>query len=32
MLDICHEELKEFKEDINNNRFIGVKYLDTWDY
>lgn len=32
MLDICYEELDELKEDINNNCFIGVKYLDTWDY
>ena len=32
MLDICYEEIEELKEDINNNSFIGVKYLDTWDY
>ena len=32
MLDICYEEIEELKEDIKNNSFIGVKYLDTWDY
>ena len=32
MLDICYEEIEELKEDIKNNSFIGVKYLDTLDY
>lgn len=32
MLDICYEEMEELKEDIKNNSFIGVKYLDTWNY
>ena len=32
MLDICYEEMEELKKDIKNNSFIGVKYLDTWDY
>ena len=32
MLDICYEEIEELKKDIKNNSFIGVKYLDTWDY
>ena len=32
MLDICYEEIEELKEDIKNNSFIVVKYLDTWDY
>ena len=32
MLDICYEEIEELKEDIENNSFIGVKYLDTCDY
>ena len=32
MLDICYEEIEELKEDIKNNSFIGVKYLDTSDY
>lgn len=32
MLDICYEVLEELKEDIEENNFMGVKYLDTWDY
>ena len=32
MLDICCLELNQLKEDIKNDKFRGVKYLDTWDY
>lgn len=32
MLDICYEELDELKEDIENNCFAGVEYLDTWNF
>lgn len=32
MLDICCLELDQLKEDIKNDKFRGVKYLDTWDY
>ncbi len=32
MLDICYEALDELKEDIKEDNFRGVKYLDTWDY
>lgn len=32
MLDICYLELDQLKNDIENNEFRGVKYLDTWDY
>lgn len=32
MLDICYEELDQLKEDIEDDNFRGVKYLDTWDF
>ena len=32
MLDICYEELEQLKEDIKDGNFIGMKYLDTWNY
>ena len=32
MFDICYEVLDELQIDIENNTFIGVKYIDTWDY
>ncbi|MCF2641174.1 hypothetical protein I6E50_01955 [Roseburia hominis] len=32
MLDICYEELDRLKEDIEDDNFQGVKYLDTWDF
>ena len=32
MLDICYEELERLKEDIADDNFRGVQYLDTWDY
>ena len=32
MLDICHLELEQLKEDIKCDAFRGVKYLDTWDF
>lgn len=32
MLDICYLELDQLKNNIENNEFKGVKYLDTWDY
>lgn len=31
MLDICYEELEQLKEDIRDNNFIGMQYLDTWN-
>ena len=30
--DICYEELEELKNDIQSGNFIGVQYLDTWNY
>lgn len=32
MLEICYEALEDLKSDIENNKFVGIKYLDTWDY
>ena len=32
MLDICYEELNQLKEDMKDDNFKGVKYLDTWDF
>lgn len=32
MTSLCSEELETFKEDIQRNQFMGVQYLDTWDY
>lgn len=32
MLDICYEELDNLKEDVEKGDFIGIKYLDTWDF
>ena len=32
MTSLCSEELETFKEDIQIIQFIGVQYLDTWDY
>ena len=29
---LCINELERFEEDLKNNNFIGVEYLDTWDY
>ena len=29
---LCREELERFEEDLQNNEFIGVQYLDTWEY
>ena len=29
---LCREELKRLEEDLQNNEFIGVQYLDTWEY
>ena len=29
---LCREELERFEEDLQNNEFIGVEYLDTWEY
>jgi len=29
---LCSEELERFKGDIQRNQFIGVQYLDIWDY
>lgn len=31
MLDICYDELDQLKEDILEDNYRGVKYLDTWD-
>lgn len=31
MLDICYEELEELKQDIEDDNFRGIQYLDTWD-
>ncbi len=31
MLD-CYEQLVQLKEDIADDNFRGVRYLDTWDY
>lgn len=32
MLDICYEELDELKQDIKDDNFRGIQYLDIWDY
>ena len=32
MLDICYEELEELKHDVEEENFIGVEYLDTWNF
>lgn len=32
MLDICYEELEELKQDIEDDNFRGIQYLDIWDY
>lgn len=32
MLDICYLELEQLEEDIKEDKFRGVKYLDTWDF
>ena len=32
MLDICYEVLDDLKNDIENGDFIGLPYLDTWDF
>ena len=32
MFDICYDEFEELKRNIKNDTFIGVQYLDTWDY
>lgn len=32
MLDICYKELDRLKEDIEDDNFREVKYLDTWDF
>ena len=29
---LCREELERFEEDLQNNEFIGVEYLHTWEY
>lgn len=29
---LCKEELERFENDLQNNRFFGVQYLDTWEY
>ena len=29
---LCREELERFERDLQNNEFIGVEYLDTWEY
>ena len=29
---LCREELERFEGDLQNNEFIGVEYLDTWEY
>ena len=31
MLDICYEELEELKQDIEDDNFRGIQYLDIWD-
>lgn len=30
MIDICYLELEQLEEDIKEDKFRGVKYLDTW--
>lgn len=32
MLDICYDEMEMLKEYIEKDTFIGVQFLDTWDY
>ena len=29
---LCNDEFEQLKDDIADNNFRGVKYLDTWDY
>lgn len=29
---LCYDEFDQLKDDIEDNNFRGVKYLDTWDY
>ena len=29
---LCNYEFEQLKEDIADDNFRGVKYLDTWDY
>ena len=31
-MTLCNDEFEQLKEDIADNNFRGVKYLDTWDY
>ena len=31
-MTLCNDEFEQLKEDIADNSFRGVKYLDTWDY
>lgn len=31
-MGICYDEFDQLKDDIEDNNFRGVKYLDTWDY
>lgn len=29
---LCIEELERFEENLQTNKFIGIEYLDTWEY
>lgn len=29
---LCNDEFEQLKDDIADNNFRGVKYIDTWDY
>lgn len=31
-MDLCMDELERLEEDIADDNFRGIKYLDTWDY
>lgn len=31
-MSLCNDEFEQLKDDIVDNNFRGVKYLDTWDY